>query len=87
MIDVSLIKVNGKSYSVKSSLLNRTGSVKLIVEYVYEAENVDGSSFTKLKTLYENDGTEPFNRMKFSDIFDALTRVLARKYNIHSIVI
>jgi len=87
MVDVSLVRSNGKSYSIKSVLTETDDGVKLRISYVYEVDNVDGNSYTKVKTVFDNADGGIFNRKKFSAIFDELVKSISSKYGVKTIII
>ena len=61
--------------------------LKMKICYVYEIGDVEGTSFTKLKTIYESSNGYEFDRQKFSAIFNALVKKISRKYAVHTIIV
>ena len=83
MVDISIIKANNKTYSVKTSLVEvNDDAIRIKILHVYEVKMLNsGTSFQKIKTVYDSavDG-EVFPKDKYSVIYGELMRKLSTKY-------
>lgn len=84
MIDINIIKSNGKHYSVKCNLIFDKSEGKTIV--TAKILNVDlinpvsATSYVKLKNVFHSDGFEVLSRLKYQHIYDGITKKLIQKF-------
>ena len=65
----------------------KKSGLKMKVCYVYEIGNVDGTSFTKIKTVYDSSSGLEFDRQKHSAVFNALVKKISKKYAVHTVIV
>lgn len=89
MLDINIIKVNDKNYSVKTKLdFYKEDEVRVTILNVDEIELSSTTSFTKLKNIWsKQDSEDYFNFIKFKQIYQAITKKLIAKYRIKKIII
>lgn len=84
MIDINVIKANGNFYSVKCSLTfsedERGNVVTVKILNVDLVDPKDSTTYTKLKTIFHSEGFDTFSRIKYQNIYDALTKKLIQKF-------
>ena len=89
MIDISIVDVNGKSYSVKS-VLEKMDSERTSMKIlrIYEVNRTSSTSFNKVRTLFEIDPEigNRFPSSAFPQLFNAITSFVGRKYKIPILV-
>ena len=89
MLDINIIKVNDKSYSIKTKLdFYEKDEVRVTILNIDEVELSSNTSFTKLKNIWsKQDVNDQFNFIKFKQIYQTLTKKLIAKYRIKKIII
>ena len=87
MIDLSFIKADGKTYSVKTLLKRKTeDSYFMKIMYIFEVQGErQNSSYIKKKTVYENDGEEQFNPNINRRLYKEILENISKKYKIKTI--
>lgn len=89
MLDINIIKINDKNYSVKTKLdFYEKDEVRVTILNIDEVELSSTTSFTKLKNIWsKQDANDQFNFIKFKQIYQNLTKKLIAKYRIKKIII
>jgi hypothetical protein len=89
MLDINIIKVNDKNYSIKTKLdFYEKDEVRVTILNIDEVELSSNTSFTKLKNIWsKQDASDQFNFIKFKQIYQILTKKLIAKYRIKKIII
>lgn len=88
MINIDMIKVSGKTYSIKTQIEANESEAKVIVLNVDEVMPDTNTSFTKLKNIWTNQtGTSQFETLKYNDIYQALIKKLISKYKMKKLII
>ena len=89
MIDVNIIKVGQKTYSVKTSITAKNNDeMNVIILNVDEVSMNSLTSFTKLKTIWNNQtGSSGFDTFKYNDIYQAIIKKLVAKYKMKKLTI
>ena len=84
MIDINVIKAGGKFYSGKCSLLfdkdERGTVVTAKILNVDLVEPNGPTSYRKIKGVFHTEGFDVLSRMKYQNIYDALTKKLIQKF-------
>ena len=84
MIDINVIKVGGKYYSVKCELEFSNDEENIVTAKIVGLDMVDpgeNSSFRKIKSLFHSSSPqELLSKVKYSYIYDAITKKLIQKY-------
>ena len=67
MLDINIIKVNDKNYSIKTKLdFYEKDEVRVTILNIDEVELSSNTSFTKLKNIWsKQDASDQFNFIKF----------------------
>lgn len=89
MIDVNIIKVGQKTYSVKTSITAKNNDeMNVIILNVDEVSMNSLTSFTKLKTIWNNPTeSSGFDTFKYNDIYQAIIKKLVAKYKMKKLTI
>lgn len=88
MINIDMIKVGGKTYSIKTQIEANESEAKVIVLNVDEVMPDTNTSFTKLKNIWTNQtGNSQFETLKYNDIYQALIKKLISKYKMKKLII
>lgn len=89
MVDVNIIKVGQKTYSVKTSITTQNNDeMKVIILNVDEVSMNSLTSFTKLKTIWSNPtGSSGFDTFKYNDIYQTIIKKLVAKYKMKKLTI
>lgn len=89
MLDINIVKVHDKTYSIKTKLnFYKEDEVRVIILNIDEVKLDSNTSFTKMKNIWENlNESEQFNYVKFKQIYQAITKKLIAKYRVKKIII
>lgn len=86
MIDINIIKANGKYYSVKCDLIFSNDKNESVNVKVIGLDLVDPSgatSFTKIKSLFHSTSySDTLSKIKYPYIYDAIIKKIIQKYKI-----
>lgn len=83
MIDINIIRANGKNYSVKCDLSfnDKNESVNVRIIGVDMVNPTGTTSFTKIKTLFHSTGyNDVLSRIKYPFIYDEVVKKIVQKY-------
>ena len=84
MIDINIIKANGKYYSVKCDLTFSGSDRKTVTAKVISLDLVElngATSFKKLKSVFESSKpNEVLSKLKYPYIYEAITKKLVQKF-------
>ena len=81
MIDIILIKINSKIFSVKCKLKfdeDETVFVKIIG--LDQVQPISSSSVIKIKTVFESEGGSILSKIKYPYIYNEVIKKLIQKY-------
>ena len=84
MIDINIIKANGKYYSVKCDLKFSHDDEDIVTVMILSLDMVEPTgttSFMKIKSLFKSEtSNDILSRLKYPYIYEALTKKLIQKY-------
>ena len=84
MIDINIVKVGTSYYSVKCNLTfenDERGSV--VTAKILNVDLIDPrgkTSYTKLKNIFQGNGVQVLSRLKYQNIYTAITEKLIQKF-------
>ena len=88
MIDINVVKANGKYYSVKCdiSLDKNADSLTARVIGLDLVELTSSTSIKKIKTFFRSETSKDFlSKIKYPYIYDAIIKKLIQKYKIKTL--
>ena len=88
MIDINIINVSNKTYSVKTQIKTNENEAKVIILNVDEVSLDTNTSYTKIKNVWTNPtGNSQFETLKYNDIYQAIIKKLIAKYKMKKLII
>lgn len=84
MVDINIVKIGNKFFSVKCSLVfekdERGSVVTAKILNVDLVEPSDQTSYRKIKNIFHMTGAETLSRLKYQNVYNAVIKKLIQKF-------